>query len=105
MIKYDKLVRDRIPEIIEKGGHKPVFSRLTDAAFEAKLFEKLSEEQQELVEDRNIEEVTDVIEVLFSVARLYGYSEERTLELLREKRRAKGGFEKGYLLEEVHLGS
>lgn len=101
--KYDKLVRDRIPAIIEEEGHTPVFSRLTGAAFETKLFEKLAEEQHELSEDRNIEEVTDIIEVLFSIARLYGYSEAQTLELLHRKRDAKGGFEKGFLLEEVHL--
>jgi predicted house-cleaning noncanonical NTP pyrophosphatase (MazG superfamily) len=104
MIKrYDKLVRDRIPEIIEKDGHTPIFNRLTGAAFEAKLFEKLLEEQQELEKDRNIEEVTDVIEVLFSIARLYGFNEVQTLELLHKKRASKGGFEEGYLLEEVHL--
>jgi predicted house-cleaning noncanonical NTP pyrophosphatase (MazG superfamily) len=52
--KYDMLVRDRIPEIIEKDGHSPIISRLSGAAFEAKLFEKLLEEQQELDKDRNI---------------------------------------------------
>lgn len=103
--KYNKLVRDRIPEIIKNQGHFAVYHRLSQKEFVEKLFEKLTEEQKELVEAQNIEEITDVIEVLLSIARLYGYTEQQTLEHLYKKRMEKGGFLEGYLLEEVHLGS
>ena len=101
--KYDKLVRDRIPEIIEAEGHKAVISRLVDAELESRLIQKLTEEQQELDKDRNLEEIADMLEILFSLAQIYGYDEKQALELMYKKREARGGFEEGYLLEEVHL--
>lgn len=104
MIKtYNKLVRDLIPEIIEAEGHKTIVHKLTKAELEKRLIEKLLEEQTELDEDRNAEEVADMLEILFSLAKVYGYDEIQILELMRKKRKARGGFEEGYLLEEVHL--
>jgi predicted house-cleaning noncanonical NTP pyrophosphatase (MazG superfamily) len=101
--KYDKLVRDRIPEIIGSSGHEAVVSKLTEAELESRLIEKLVEEQKELDKDRNVEEVADMLEILFSLARRYGHDEKQTLELMYKKREARGGFEEGYLLTEVHL--
>ncbi len=98
---YNKLVRDRIPEIVEADGLKAVVRKLEKAELETRLIEKLVEEQRELGQDRNAEEVADMLEVLFSLAKIYGHDEKQMLELMHKKREARGGFEKGYLLKEV----
>lgn len=104
MIKtYNKLVRDRIPEIIEAEGHKAVVRKLEKAELETRLIEKLLEERRELDKDRDAEEVADMLEILFSLAKIYGHDEQQILELMHKKREARGGFEEGCLLEEVHL--
>ena len=100
---YNKLVRDRIPEIVEADGLKAVVRKLEKAELETRLIEKLVEEQQELNQDRNAEEVADMLEILFSLAKIYGHDEKQILELMYKKREARGGFEEGYLLEEVRL--
>lgn len=100
---YNKLVRDRIPEIVEADGLKAVVRKLEKAELETRLIEKLVEEQQELDQDRNAEEVADMLEILFSLAKIYDYDEKQILELMYKKREARGGFEEGYLLEEVRL--
>ena len=80
MISYDKLVRDRIPEIIEKDGKRCEVEIVDDGKALEYLYKKLQEEVDELLEDRNLEEIADVVEVLFAIAGKYGYSEEEVLE-------------------------
>lgn len=61
---YNKLVRDKIPEIIEKSGKKCSFEILSGDEYIQKLDEKLNEELQEYYQDKNIEELADLMEVL-----------------------------------------
>lgn len=90
---YDKLVIDRIPEIIKNNGdHYEVEVVSNEVALEY-LYKKLQEEVDELVEDKNLEEIADVIEVLFSIGKKHGYSEEDILNRIFEKRVKSGGFE------------
>ena len=56
MPSYQKLVRDRIPEIIEAAGKKPVTHILDEAAYLAELDRKLSEECAEYQESKSLEE-------------------------------------------------
>jgi predicted house-cleaning noncanonical NTP pyrophosphatase (MazG superfamily) len=98
-----KLVRDKVPEIIANEGQTPITKTLHGQSLIEKLFEKLTEEHTELLAENNIEEVADMIEVLLSIARAYGYGEDETLEFLRQKRAEKGGFNKGIFLERVQL--
>ncbi|EQK46726.1 putative phosphoribosyl-ATP pyrophosphohydrolase [[Clostridium] bifermentans ATCC 19299] len=90
---YDKLVRDRIPEIIESSGNKCEVEVVSNEIALEYLYKKLNEEVSELLEDKNLDEIADVIEVLFAIGSKYGYSEEDVLNRRNEKKYARGGFE------------
>ena len=99
---YNKLVRDKIPQIIEKSG-KEYEIHIADKEEHAKLLEiKLQEEVREFLEDKNIEELADILEVLFGLADSLGYIEEELMKKRNEKREERGGFKDGIVLERVH---
>lgn len=97
-IIHNKLVRDRIPEIIEECGRKCEWEVLSDKEYLARLDEKLQEELDEYMEDKSLEELADLLEVLMAVAEARGSFAE--VERIRQKKREKrGGFEKRILLK------
>lgn len=101
MKKYNKLVRDRIPEIIEKDGHKAKFRTLSEKEYIAALDKKLQEELKEYQEDKSIEEMADVLEVLYAICYARGYTIEELETKRKEKNSERGGFEKRLFLESV----
>ena len=100
-ITYHKLVRDRIPEIIEQSGKTCICSVLTDEEYLKLLDEKLDEELAEYQESKSMEELADLLEVMRAVALARGSSLEEVEEIRRLKADRRGGFEKKILLEEV----
>ena len=100
-IWYQKLVRDRIPEIIEKQGKQSVCSVLSDEEYLVRLDQKLLEELEEYLEDKSMEELADLLEVMMAVAKARGSSIEEVEAIRRQKAEKRGGFEKKILLEEV----
>ena len=100
-IKYLKLVRDRIPEVIMQSGKRPVYSILTDEAYLTKLDEKLNEELAEYQESKSMEELADLLEVIRTVAVVRGSSMDEVEAIRRDKAEKRGGFEKKILLTEV----
>jgi predicted house-cleaning noncanonical NTP pyrophosphatase (MazG superfamily) len=99
---YNKLVRDKIPEIIEKQGNKYDI-RIAEKDEHFMLLEaKLQEEVKEFLEDKNLEELADIMEVLYGLADNLGYSEEDLNNKRLEKREKRGGFKKGIVLERVY---
>lgn len=98
---YDKLVRDRIPEIIESSGNKCEIEVVSNEVALEYLYKKLNEEVSELLEDKNLDEIADVMEVLFAVGSKYGYSEEDVLNRRNEKRDSRGGFEDNLILKKT----
>lgn len=98
---YDKLVRDRIPEIIESSGNKCEIEVVSDEIALEYLYKKLNEEVSELLEDKNLDEIADVMEVLFAIGSKYGYSEEDVLNRRNEKRDSRGGFENNLILKKT----
>lgn len=101
-MKYDKLIRDRIPEIMDSKGKKYIM-RQTDNDMEkdSYLRKKLQEEVNEFLESPSIEELADIKEVVLALADSLGYAPEE-LEFVRtNKRNARGAFEHGFILEEV----
>ncbi len=100
-IKYQKLVRDKIPEIIEKDGKQSVCSILSDEEYLDLLDKKLSEELGEYLESKSMEELADLLEVITAVAKARGSSIEEVEAIRKKKAEKRGGFEKKILLEEV----
>ena len=102
MIKtYNKLVRDRIPKIIEDSGGKCRTKILSDDEYLAMLDAKLREELDEYYRDKNLEELADLLEVIRAAAIAHGYTLD-DLEAVRAKKAAeRGGFEKRILLVET----
>ncbi len=102
MREYDKLVRNKIPQIIEESGNKCEIEIVDNETLINYLYMKLVEETNELLVDRNIEEVVDVIEVAFAIGKLYGYDEEGIMWLRETKVRDKGGFDENIILKKVY---
>lgn len=101
VITYNKLVRDRIPEIIEKDGKTCIVETLSKEKYLEMLDAKSDEELAEYHKDQNIEELADLLEVLLATAKARGYSAEELEKVRREKSEKRGGFEKRLLLREV----
>ncbi len=100
-ITYNKLVRDRIPEIIEASGKSCVVETMSDDDYLRALDAKLEEELAEYHRERNIEELADLMEVIRAAAAARGYSVEELERVRAEKAAKRGGFEKKLFLIEV----
>lgn len=100
MAVYNKLVRDKIVEMIQAQGEPVTYHTADDVEFETKLLEKLSEEVAEFREARSEEEMADIFEVITTLLSLYGWDLEHIVKLQREKRDARGAFTKRIILEE-----
>lgn len=102
MKEYNKLVRDSIPEVIKADGKACDISRATSEDLQRLLEEKLLEEFNEYLEDNNLEELADMMEVIFGLAHQLGYSEEQLLAKRNQKLEERGGFKDGIVLEKVY---
>lgn len=98
---YNKLVRDRIPELIAADGNRCTTETLSQEAYLAMLDAKLDEELAEYHRDQNIEELADLLEVLRAAAAARGYSAQALERVCAEKKEKRGGFEKRIFLKEV----
>ncbi len=95
----EKLVRDRIPEIIKSSGKECKY-RIADGSEYTKLLtDKLDEEVAEFKDARNLEELADVMEVLFSFAEYLGYTRDDLLKENARKREERGSFKTGAVLD------
>ena len=98
---YHKLVRDRIPEIIEADGKICFCETLSDADYIDLLDQKLNEELAEYQESKSLEELADLLEVMQAVVKARGWTLEELEQLRADKAARRGGFEKKILLKEV----
>ena len=101
VIKYSKLVRDRIPEIIETSGKTCVTEILPDDEYLRMIDTKLDEELAEYHKDQNIAELADLMEVIYAAAIARGYTIEQLEKVRAEKAEKRGSFQKKILLVEV----
>jgi predicted house-cleaning noncanonical NTP pyrophosphatase (MazG superfamily) len=99
-MKHDKLVRDRIIEIIESKGEKATWHIASDEEYELKLKEKLVEEAKEFAEDGSIEEMADIFEVITTLLAMNDWRIEDVIAIQKEKHAKRGGFENKVILEE-----
>lgn len=87
-----KLVRDKIPDIIRSDGKNPITRILSDEEYLYELDKKLNEEVAEYQADKSIEEMADVLEVLFAICEARGHSIEELMEVKQAKQDKRGGF-------------
>lgn len=98
MTEYDRLVRDRIPEIIAANGHCCEVRRLEPGERLGRLTAKLAEECDEFGQSGQVEELADVAEVLRALVAELEVTWERFEEIGAAKRDERGGFDEGILL-------
>ena len=100
-ILYDKLVRDKIPSIIQASGKTCETEILSQDDYLKMLDKKLDEELAEYRKDGSLEELADLLEVLLSLVEARGYSIKQLYQVCDEKRNTRGGFKEKILLKSV----
>ena len=100
-IEYNKLVRDKIPEIIEKSGKTCMWEVSPDDKYTEMLNMKLLEEVNEYLESGSIEEIADINEVIKAILESTGISEEEIENIRLRKLETRGGFKKRIMLKSV----
>ena len=98
MKTYNKLVRDKIPQIIEDKGGQAQIRILSDEEYRIYLEAKLDEEVGEYHRDQTPEELADILEVVYALADAKGISREALMEVYRKKHDERGGFKKKLFL-------
>lgn len=98
---YDKLVRDKIPEIIMKSGKTCLVEVLDNDKYVDLLDKKLFEEMLEYHQDKSVEELADIVEVIYAIAKSRGLSVEEFEKIRNKKADERGGFDKKILLKSV----
>lgn len=101
---YNKLVRDKIPSIIEGNGERPVTKMLNEKEYKEELERKLYEEYKEVIEasgSERIEELADMIEVIRALANLENKSLNDVISVADEKNNKRGAFNERIFLEKV----
>ena len=90
--KYNKVVRDKIPEIIEESGKKYNLKQIDDASFLVEIEKKLIEEVNEHSESKDIEELADLLEVIYRISELRGVNSDELDEIRKDKAKKRGIF-------------
>lgn len=101
VISYNKLVRDKIPEIIEAQGKHCEIRRLDDGEYKLELDRKLHEELEEYLASGSVEELADLMEVVLTIVKAKGLTVKEFEKMRIEKKEERGGFEERVLLVKV----
>ncbi len=99
-MKYNKLVRDKIPEIIREKGGNSITHIADDVEYWLKLKEKLTEEVAEFLKSESEEEIADILEVLRAICESKNTSWEEIEKIRMKKQEERGGFKEKIILEE-----
>lgn len=97
MESYNKLVRDKIPEILDRKGVSYEKRTASDEEYKAELVKKLGEETEEFLRAGDTQELADVIEVIEALKKLPEY--ENVEEIRKNKREERGGFDQKIILK------
>ncbi len=95
---FDKLVRDKIPEIIRRNNAIPTTRFVADDEYREYLGLKLTEEVNEFLEENDTKELADVLEVVRAICDAYGVPFETVEQWRAEKYERRGGFSDGVIL-------
>lgn len=100
-MSYGKLVRDKIVDIIRSNGETPIYHTLNDEEYLNELHKKLLEESNEFIFEDDPEELADLIEVVYAIAKHKNINLQDVENIRVEKREKRGGFEKKIYLKDV----
>ena len=98
---YNKLVRDKIPEIIKEKGDLAETRELSDPEYLKELNKKLKEEVVEYLKDNNVEELADIVEVIYGILNAKNVSLDEFEKIRKDKVDKRGAFSKKIFLEKV----
>jgi len=98
---YNKLVRDKIIDIIEADGRIAKYRILDDNKYRQELNKKLQEEVKEYLEDNNVEELVDIVEVVYGILNSMDVSIKEFEKIRINKQEKRGVFDKKIYLEET----
>ena len=96
---YNKLVRDKIEDIMIEKGAKPVTRILSEEEYKKELNKKLLEEVNEYLESNEVEEIADIEEVLIAILEAKNISKENFEEIRQSKVKKRGAFKRRLFLE------
>tara|TARA_Y100000310_G_scaffold27990_1_gene26616 strand:- start:8300 stop:8617 length:318 start_codon:yes stop_codon:yes gene_type:complete len=100
-MKYNKLIRDKIPDIIKDNGEIPITHIASDEEYWIKLKEKLKEEVDEFLKDNNEEELSDILEVIDAICDFKKIDKDKLGKIRKSKKEEKGGFKEKIILDET----
>lgn len=100
-MKYNKLVRDKIPNIIKNNGEIPITHIASDEEYWAKLREKLKEEVDEFLEENNKDELADILEVIDAICDFKKIDKTELEKVRKLKKEKRGGFKEKIILDET----
>ncbi|PFO84730.1 nucleoside triphosphate pyrophosphohydrolase [Bacillus cereus] len=106
MPTYNKLIRDRIPEIIKQNGKTPITRILDEKEYIEEIGKKIGEELTEYLEaeskEHKVEELADLLELINALAQYEGVTLEGVEKVRKQKAEKRGGFEERIFLVKVH---
>lgn len=101
MKEYNKLIRDKIPQIIEDSGSKCIVEKLSSEGYIKHLNLKLEEELSEYLASESVEELADLVEVIYAILEFKNISKDEFEKIRQDKVEKRGTFKNRLLLKGV----
>lgn len=98
---YNKLARDKITDIIEADGRMAKYRILDNSEYRKELNSKLQEEVKEYLDDNNVEELADIVEVIYGILNSMDVTIDEFEKVRIKKQEERGAFNKRIYLEEA----
>jgi len=98
LVIYNKAIRDKIPEIIKESGKNCNVKKLDNSEFLIRLEKKLVEELEEYQESKNVEELADILEVIYRISELKGVVFDELDKIRQKKAEQRGKFDDNLFL-------